>query len=324
MSHRQSIFIHELNGEGGITPIPINSIPETPTNPIWIHLDRGWEESQQWLEKSNLDDFIIEALSAEGVRPRCQAHNNGLLVVLRGVNLNPESDPDDMVSIRAWIEENRIITVRQRRIMALTDIQERLKKNEGPCNTGEFLTQLVEGLSDKMVNIVDSLDNTVDDLEECVLEQPKKLISNQISETRRQIIRLRRHMAPQREVLIKLQNEKVTWLNEENRLDMRETAESMTRYVEDLDSAKERAAIIQDSLENRSSAQMNRTMYLLSIITAVFLPLGFITGLLGINVGGIPGTENPKAFTLVCGALFCLFCVQIIMIYLIYRQNKGK
>jgi len=324
MNQPPSVSAQLLNKSGRATPIPLESVAQNSESLIWIHLDRGSDDAEKWLQNSDLDEFVIEALYAEGVRPRCQSHNEGLLVVLRGVNLNPESDPDDMVSIRAWIEENRVITVRQRRIMALTDIQDRLQRGKGPTNAGEFLTQLVEGLSDKMVDVLDSLDDTVDDLEERVLEQPKKLISNRISEIRRQIIRLRRHMAPQREVLIKLQNEKIAWLNEENRLDLREAAESMTRYVEDLDSAKERAAIIQDSLENRSNAQMNRTMYLLSIITAVFLPLGFITGLLGINVGGIPGTKNPNAFAIVCGALLGLFCVQIVLIYLIYRQNKTK
>jgi len=51
---------------------------------------------------------------------------------------------------------------------------------------------------------------------------------------------------------------------------------------------------------------MNKAMYVLSIVAAIFLPLGLLTGLLGINVGGIPGTENEWAFTLVSLVLMAI------------------
>jgi Mg2+ and Co2+ transporter CorA len=57
--------------------------------------------------------------------------------------------------------------------------------------------------------------------------------------------------------------------------------------------------IVQEELNSRLSEQMNRAMYTLSIVAAIFLPLGLLTGLLGINVGGIPGTESPWAFLVV-------------------------
>ena len=78
---------------------------------------------------------------------------------------------------------------------------------------------------------------------------------------------------------------------------IREIAERTSRFVEDIDAAKDRAAITQEELNNRLSEQMNKAMYVLSIVAAIFLPLGLLTGLLGINVGGIPGAENKWAFT---------------------------
>jgi zinc transporter len=61
----------------------------------------------------------------------------------------------------------------------------------------------------------------------------------------------------------------------------------------------DRASITQEELNNKLSEQMNRAIYTLSIVAAIFLPLGLLTGLLGINVGGIPGAENRWAFILV-------------------------
>jgi zinc transporter len=64
--------------------------------------------------------------------------------------------------------------------------------------------------------------------------------------------------------------------------------------------------VTQEELAARLSEQMNRNTYMLSVVAGVFLPLGLLTGLLGINVGGIPGTENPNAFVIVCVTMVVL------------------
>jgi zinc transporter len=88
------------------------------------------------------------------------------------------------------------------------------------------------------------------------------------------------------------------WLENESGLDERMGPE-IDSLEEDLDAARERAQIVQEELAARISEQINRNMYVLSIVAAVFLPLRLITGYLGINVGGIPGTDGRWSFALV-------------------------
>jgi zinc transporter len=88
----------------------------------------------------------------------------------------------------------------------------------------------------------------------------------------------------------------------------------VARIVEELDAAREQALVTRDELSSRLSEQMNRTMYLLSLVATVFLPLGLLTGLLGINVGGIPGTESSWAFTVVCLLLGIIGLVEVIIL----------
>ncbi len=103
-----------------------------------------------------------------------------------------------------------------------------------------------------------------------------------------------------------LLDEAPDWLDRARRAHLRETAGRITRYVEDLDAARERAAVVQDELATRLSEQLNRRMFLLSVVAGVFLPLSFVTGLLGMNAAGMPGTEDPFAFALICGGLLLL------------------
>jgi zinc transporter len=93
----------------------------------------------------------------------------------------------------------------------------------------------------------------------------------------------------------------------------RAEADRMTRYVEDLDAARERPAVTQEELGNRLSEQMNTRMYVLSIVAAIFLPLGFPTGLFGINVAGIPMAENPEGFVGTVPILLLITALQVVL-----------
>ncbi len=271
---------------------------------LWVHLDRGGEESRRWLGRtSGLPPTVVEALLAEETRPRCERFGDGLLLILRGVNLNPGADPDDMVSLRLWLEGERVVSVRLRRLMAVDDLRRALADGHGPRNVAEFVPALAGRLVDRMGPVVGDIDDEVDALESEVLTASSHELRTRLHRTRHTAVTLRRYIAPQRDALGRLLAEPPGFLAGLDRGRLREIADRVTRYVEDLDAARERAAVVQDELANRLSEQMNRTMYVLSIVAAVFLPLGFVTGLLGINVAGIPGAETPWAFLAVVALL---------------------
>lgn len=279
---------------------------------LWAHLDYTGRDAKDWLrETSGIDPVIIEALTAEEPRPRSLVHKDGMLVILRGVNLNPGKDPEDMVSVRAWIDADRIVTLRHRRVMATDDLRQAIESGNGPVSSGEFLVDLADRLVLRMGVVISDVDDTVDALEDEVIAAQTHELRQRIASIRRTAISMRRHLAPQRDVMARLYNEKVDWLNETERMRLREIADRTTRYVEDLDAVRDRATVTQEELNGRLAEQMNKTMYILSIVAAIFLPLGLLTGLLGINVGGIPGVENHWAFAIFCILLLFIAAGQI-------------
>ena len=100
--------------------------------------------------------------------------------------------------------------------------------------------------------------------------------------------------------------------------DLREEGDQLTRHIEDLDLARENALVTQEELMNRVALEQNSRMYLLSVVAAIFLPLTFITGLLGMNVAGLPGTENPRGF--IYSALIMLASLAGLVLY--FRSRK--
>jgi zinc transporter len=243
---------------------------------------------------------MVEALTAKETRPRSVVHKGGMLLILRGVNLNPGMDPEDMISLRFWIDENRIVTLRHRRVMAIEDLRQAVESGNGPTSPGGFLEALSDCLVLRTGTVISDVDDSVDALEDEVLTTQSYALRQRLADIRRTAIGLRRYIAPQRDVMERLYTEKVEWLSELSRMRLREIADRTTRYVEDLDAIRDRATVTQEELNNRLAEQMNKAMYVLSIVTGIFLPLGLLTGLLGINIGGIPGTESPWAFTVFC------------------------
>ncbi|QOY54247.1 zinc transporter ZntB [Candidatus Sulfurimonas marisnigri] len=308
------VFAFILDGKGGGKSIDLDGVKKwNPSDgKLWIHLDYTKDDAQEWINNDSLiDPVIAESLTIEETRPRSLVHKGGMLLILRGVNLNPGADPEDMVSIRLWIDANRIVTLRHRRVMAIDDLCQAVKEGDGPSGPGAFLEDLSDRLIIRMGTVISDIDDSVDALQDDVLIEQSYDLRRKIADIRRSAISLRRYLAPQRDVMVRLHSEKVEWLGEMERMRLREVADRTMRYVEDLDSVRDRATVTQEELNNRLAEQMNKTMYVLSIVAGIFLPLGLLTGLLGINVGGIPGTESKSAFFIFCFILLAIAAGQI-------------
>lgn len=316
------MYAFELDGSGRGIPLTGDDIALKIKEDTlaWAHFRADHPDTRKWLQHnaSYLDPVILDALLADETRPRVTEYPDGYLVILRGVNLNEDADEEDMISIRMWIDPHRIISTRRRKLAAIQNIRERLEAGSGPKNSADFITLLLTKLHDNMEPVILALDDQTDNLEEHVLENPDKHYRKTINDLRRKCIILRRYISPQKEAVSHLRGSTVAWMDPSHMRIIQENQDRLTRYVEDLDSIRERGQIIKDELANALSDRMNKNLYVLSLISALFLPLGFLTGLFGINVGGMPGVDSASAFWIVSG--LCL--IVMIVEYLLFRLMR--
>ena len=279
---------------------------------LWVHLPVDSPEAKRWLEEqSGLEELEVEALLAEETRPRVAAWEHTMLVLLRGVNLNPGEQPEDMVSIRLWSDGQRIISTRLRSLRAVRSLREDLTAGRGPATVAEFMVELSGRLADNMEQVIEEMKDRMDGLEEALLTHETHAQHRPLSYLRQHAVQLRRYMAPQRDAMNRLQSERVPWIDDDARTHLREVGDTFTRYLEDIDALRERATIMREELAGRLAERLERRMYALAIISTVFLPLTFITGLLGMNVGGIPMAESAWGFFGVAGVVLLVLVVQL-------------
>lgn len=270
----------------------------------WLHFNRLADETRSWIEqKSGLDETVAAALLQTETRPRCVSHGEGLLLNLRGVNFNPGAEPEDMISVRIWATGVLVVSMRSYPVRAIHEIREEAALSDGPLTPGELLARICARLVDNLDPIVDHLRDEADAFEEQLLSSDAKLHRNALAEFRGAILLLRRYILPQRDAVAQLLRENSSLMEADHAIMLRETGDHITRISEELDTIRERAAVLQDQVSGQRQEILNRRLLALSIVSSIFLPLTFMTGLLGMNVAGIPYAGEIWAFPAVVAGL---------------------
>ncbi|MZR61880.1 zinc transporter ZntB [Alcanivorax sp. DP30] len=289
-----------LDGEGGGTTFgPEERLKSDQC--YWAHLDYTHPQTVSWMEANGVPGRVIEALTAAETRPRAIEVAGGLLVYLRGVNLQPGARPEDMIALRLWLGPHGVISTQKRTLVSVQTVEAALKAGEGAMSATQLVAALVDELTWLMEDVIENLETEVETCAEQLDASPTASLTSQLGLLRRRAITLRRYLTPQREALVKLQSDRL--FSDSDVIQIREATDRLLRLVEDLDAAREHATLLQEEVFAVQNEAINDRMYLLAIISALFLPLGFLTGLFGINVGGLPGLENDRAFWWFCGGM---------------------
>lgn len=294
---------------------------QLPEGPLWIHLNRDAEGLSQWLHGiAGIPPHIVAALLQEDTRPRFEELPQGIMLNLRGINFNEGASPEDMLSLRVWSSPELLITLRKRPLITIQALRDRLSEGSGPHSLGHLIIQLVAGLTERVARRTEELSGDMDELEDAAMNGRVGPL-DPISQIRASVVRLRRFLAPQAAALGQLLEAESDSLNDADRAFLRNAVDSTQRVIEELDAVRERASILRDDISNELSSRMGRNMYTFTLLAGIFLPLGFITGLLGVNVAGIPGAQTSDAFWVLCGVLVCLVVVEV---WLLRRLNMWR
>ena len=314
------LFGRVLDGKGGGRPIAWTDArhwtQQNPQEVLWLHICRNRPGVADWLEHEiGLPEPTAELLTSDATRPRAFREANTLVATLRGINFNPGAEPEDMVSMQLWSDGARLITLRRQKLQTPRDTLAEIDRGAGPSDAGALITSLTELMIARMSQSIVDMNAHIDLLEEIDPDHDPEGTLAKISEIRRNCLALKRHMSPQHEALERISRDAPAWFEDHDRREIAETIERLRRYLDDLDISKESAVVLQDEIRARSLASSEHATYMLTIVAGIFLPLGFLTGLLGINVGGMPGMNSDHAFWIVAGLCCAIIGVQLLLFW---------
>jgi len=271
--------------------------------PIWCHFDGSQSGSTAALAAMGLESRVVERLMADETRPMMTVLDSGLLLTLRGINLNADRDPVDMVSLRLWMDNNVIVTVRLQILASVQQVRRDLLSESSASRPQRVLTKILVALADRVSAYLETLTIATDALEETLLEAVQSPDLAEVAELRRRIASVRRFVSPQRDALHELARRKLPWLSADEIDRVSIEADRFARYVEDLDLVRERVMVVQEGINQRLQEDQNKRLNALGLLAGLFLPATFLTGVFGMNVGGLPGVESPSGFYWVIGGM---------------------
>ena len=308
------ICAFDVAPDGTATPCGVDDPVQTGWR--WLHFDLADPNLAAWLS-GQLPETVAASLQLPETRPRYDELPDGALINLRGINLNAGAQPEDMVALRIWATPTLVMTLRRRRIMAVDDIRHRAEAGHAPGRVGGFLAGLAEGLTVRIETVALDLEEKVDEFEEAIFSD-KSIHPQDILALRQTLIKLKRFIGPQREALLEFAGAQSILLDDKTGPHMAEIANRAARSVGALEADRDRMGALQDHLDAKVAATLGRNGYVLSIVAAIFLPLGFLTGLFGVNIAGMPGLEAQWAFAALSGASVVLG----IALYFLFKALK--
>jgi zinc transporter len=283
---------------------------------VWIHVDDVDEPELSMLGGADIPEVAANALVATETRPRCERIEQGAILNLRGPGAEGVDVADRLVSIRMWVRRGKVNSLTRRPLAATASVLEQMKAGN-VVDPGDLVAAFAREISRELDPQVAELGDLLDDCESDLESRNMYHLRGAIARIRAQAIAFRRFVAPDRDALAQLSQIDFDWLAEDDRLHIREAADRFARMAEELEAVRERSALLHEQLTDLRAEEIDQRSLLISIVAFIFLPLTFITGLLGMNVAGIPYKDEPWAFWGVCG-----FCVVVGVVVLAWFAKR--
>ncbi|WP_017666260.1 zinc transporter ZntB [Porphyrobacter sp. AAP82] len=261
---------------------------------VWLHAE-GVGHGETMDLPGYVPPLAANALVASETRPRCDEVEDAALINLRGTAADTMQDSDGLVSIRMWVEGRRVTSVSRHPLAALGKVEAALRAGR-ITDGGDFVSALAQAISVQLDPQVAELGDALDDCEGMLDGGNIYELRRMIARIRSQAIVLRRFVAPDRDALAAMAQLEFDWISKDDRLHLREAADRFARMAEELEAVRERAALLHEQLTDLRAEMIDQRSLAIAVTAFIFLPLTFVTGLLGMNVVGIPFADHPWAF----------------------------
>jgi zinc transporter len=243
---------------------------------------------------------------------RLERLQNGFAGVLGDLHFEFDGDPDRLGVIHLYADAAVVVTARLHPLKVVDQLRVELRRGLPVANTLSLVVHFIEDFSDV---VIAGQGEVVDKVEDDILKDRRQRDGRELGGVRRLLARLRRHLNAQRGALEQLTDRPLPWWSETDTADLRRAIGRLERIALDLESVQERARLLQEEITRRTGEATNHNLYIVSLLTAIFLPITLITGIFGMNVGGLPWVEDQGGFLWVVGIMLVTAATSVVLLH---------
>lgn len=286
---------------------------------VWLHFNQADVRARDWITTCRvLPEPAKALLLGTDSHMRIEVCGEGLSGVVGDLHHEFNDKSEHLGVLRLYVDNKHLISLRRHPLVAVDKLRQSINKGLRIERPVAFISQFLHHVTDTLSDLLIELATNVDDLEEEVLAGRFQDRMPELARVRRLAVRLRRHMVPQQHALISLLSRLPGWIDERDATALRAAIERLGALGHDLELVQERARLLGDQLSGRLMEATNRNLYTLSIVTTIFLPMTLVTGLFGMNLGGLPGQQDPMGFW--WGVIFMAICGVLTLVLLRRRE----
>jgi zinc transporter len=274
---------------------------------IWLHFNLSNTASEKWItEHAGVVDEFYEALHEGSRSTRIELAENTLIAVINDVLHDFSFEPSDTSTVWISVSQHVVISARRTPLKSIDRLRRAVDGGATIRSSVELLIHLLRDQADVLVSIVRDAVAKVDDIEDHLLAGRLNHRRAKLGALRRVLVRLQRLLAPEPAALFRLLQRPPHWVAETDSQELRQSTEEFSVVLSDMVSLQERIKLLQEEIAASVNEGNNRSLFVLTIVTVLALPINIIAGLLGMNVGGIPLAGHPGGFWIVVGVIVTL------------------
>jgi zinc transporter len=296
--------------------------PDPPTSAgfLWLHFNLSDAAAERWIRQNlTVVPEFFDALREGSRSTRIEDANDTLVAVVNDVAFEFAFDPSEIATLWASVGPRLALTARVHALRSIDRLRQAVRDGCRFSTSVAFLNHLMHDQGDVLVRIVREATVKVDGIEDALLLGRLQAKRFDLGKLRRVLVRLQRLLAPDPGPLFRLLRLPPPWLNSQDLEELRQATEEFTLIIRDVSELQERIKLLQEEIAAQLNERTGRSLFTLTIVTVLALPINIVAGLLGMNVGGIPLAQHPYGFYIIV-ALIATFT--LLAAWLSFRNRE--
>lgn len=287
---------------------------------VWLHFSLSNQASERYLRRSlALPEAFFDALRSEVRSTRLEIDDDSLLAIVHDVLFDSSFDASEIGTTTLCLGPRLLVSARLRPLRSIEQLRASVRAGQDFRSPVALLAHLLRDQADVLGDILRRSTIKVDGIEDRLLANRIATDRQDLSALRRSLVRLQRLLAPEPTTLFRLLNRPPRWIGRDDVQDLQQAAEEFSTTIGDSAALVERVKLIQEELAALVNEQTGRTLFVLTVVTVLALPINLIAGLFGMNVGGIPLSAAKHGFAAIVGGLVVL---TLLLAYLAFGRRK--
>jgi zinc transporter len=272
----------------------------TPSRFIWLHFNLAHAGAMRWMERhAGLSQAFYDALRDELRSTRIERDEQALVAVMNDVHFHFTFEPTDISTLWVSLDSRVVVTARHSPLRSVDQLRIAIKRGGTLHSSVELLERLLRAQADVLVDIVRGATRQVDKIEDELLSNRLNLKRSSLGALRRVLVRLQRLLAPEPASLFRLLAHPPSWMTVMDAQQLREATEEFSMVLQDMASLQERIKLLQEEVAAMVNERNSASLFVLTVMTVLALPINILAGLFGMNVGGVPLAGNDHGFWVV-------------------------